>query len=162
MADTSIDLHFAGLIKAYLDHADSLTFGVPATAVLPRVIGKSAAGDMADPQATILCSLEATGKTGVLTVLVHIKGTVKGDITADTLSAWQKKIGDRLTSSTSWYTWLDAQSESDRTGFRIMKWGTPTVPDVTLNGEDRELSFPIMLRISIARYRVTRDTPPEE
>lgn len=154
MATVSIDLHFAKLVKAYLDHADSISAGVPATTVLPRVIGKSAGNTKSDPQATIHGVFNGAGKGGVVEILIEIKSAVKEGLTAEMVSAWQKAIGDRLTNSTDWYLWLAAQPEADRTGFKIMKWGTPTVSTISLDGSERELTFPITQRVSIARWRV--------
>lgn len=155
MANVSLDLHFAKLIKAYLDHADSITAGVPAAAVCPRVLAKTGMGEEKAVCARISASEETTGKTAKIVVTVNVIGQIKGDVTAEILSGYQKKIADRLTDRTSFYLWLAAQSEADRTGFNIMKYLLPSVPDVELRAEDKLLQLPIILPINIAKVKVT-------
>ena len=157
MAATSIDLLWANLIKDYLDHADSITAGVPATTVLPRILGKDLTTDKQAVQAVITASLEATGKSGIITVLVNVIGQVKGDVTAEVLSQYQAAIGARLTDVTSFYLWLAAQPEASRTGYKIMRMIPPSIPDVTSKPEDKKLQFPVVLRVSLARYTLTAD-----
>lgn len=157
MANVSLDLQFAKLIKAYLDDASSITAGVPATTVCPRVIAKAGTGEEKSVYARIAASVNTTGRTAQIVVSIVVIGQVKGDTTAEALSALQKKIYDRLSDRTSFYVWLAAQPEADRTGFQIMKYQLPSIVDVELQPGDKLLQSAILLPIHVALWKVTTD-----
>lgn len=157
MSALGLDLQFATLIKNYLDHADSVAAGVPSAETLPRVLAKTAGNDVKAAQARITASAEGNGKGGKITVTVNVAGQLSASITAAVLSGYQKQIQDRLANSNAFYLWLHNQSEDDRTGFQITKYGLPRTVDVELMPEDKILQFPVVLVISIARFMASAD-----
>lgn len=145
MARSSPDLFIAQIVLEYLQHADSITAGVPSAATLPKIIMD--AGALHTVPGLVIASQETAGGTTsrrvvqVMTALLFKNRSTGSDAAADAVSLAASitraaaaemldAIESRLMDRAAFGTFLATLSDARRDGFQILKVRRLPQPEV--------------------------------
>lgn len=145
MARSTPSILAADLILGYLQHADSITAGVPNEDTLPKF--RMDSGNTRPAPCLSLNGMESKDSNGarrtvtvvgLLPYLLRNSDATKPTdapsqartLTAATASGYLEQIEARLRDRDAFFTYLGALSESDREGWQIISYRTLKQPDI--------------------------------
>lgn len=158
MARSSADLFLAQIVLEYLQHANSLTAGVPSAATLPKIIMD--AGTLQTIPGLVIEAQEATGGTTsrrvvqVMAALIFKNRSTGSDAANDAVSLAASitraaaaemldAVESRLMDRAAFSTFLAGLSTTRRDGFQILK--VRRLPQPEVKREDKPTTHHTLL-----------------
>lgn len=157
---TAWESKFAAIVAGFITAADPNTTGIPAAADLPRYKLDDTAEKMR-PSLDIVAQQEESAHPRLLVVacFVTLRTTSPdeaghGGTAPAAAQAIAQALRARLTDSAAWRAYLTSLSESDRTGWQILKMRLRNDPDIEIDPDSRarDEMLQLTLRIQISSH----------